>query len=61
MSRTTQSFSRGIATAFDFDVVTDTPVRRPIAAEPKQNRPEPKPAQPEAPQRSGGVTSEAAE
>jgi hypothetical protein len=60
MSRSTQTLTRAIAAAFDFDVVTDTPARRPLAA-PAPKEPDPKAAQREAPQRSGGVTSEAAE
>jgi hypothetical protein len=51
-----------MAAAFDFDVVTDAPVRRPLAAPHAEGgKPDPKAAQREAPQRSGGATSEAAE
>ena len=36
-SRSTHTLTRAIAAAFDFDVVTDAPVRRPLAApEPKE-------------------------
>jgi hypothetical protein len=52
-SRSMQNLTRAIAAAFDFDVVTDAPVRRPLAA------PEPKEAVPQAAPR--GTPSEAAE
>ena len=61
LSRPIHDLTRTIVAAFDFDVVTDTPVRRPLAAAPKDAKPDPKAAQRDAPQRSGGVPGEAAE
>jgi hypothetical protein len=47
-SRSTQTLTRAIAAAFDFDVVTDTPMRRPLAAQ-ESKESDPKAAQREAP------------
>lgn len=47
MNRSPQRLARSVAAAFDFDVVTDVPSRRPPGApEPKDNQPDPKSASP---------------
>ncbi len=47
MTRSTQTLARVAAAAFDFDVVTDAPPRRPAATpEAKGSQPDPKSSSP---------------